>query len=146
MLQGGLCTTIFSKKIDYAQDSININLQFGFGRIQSSQNNGTWYVNERKIPILNLAAFMKMSKSLQHQLVSLFECGYNFLNDQEDCLFHDKLRNVIFSNRLNEHIGYPHLRSQFEYYHIVLSRNLILQKHIDHKNDHRDGYNHCIVY
>ena len=34
----------------------------------------------------------------------------------------------------------------FEYYDILLSRNTVLLKHIDSKNDHRPGYNFCVVY
>ena len=34
----------------------------------------------------------------------------------------------------------------FEYFDILLSRNTVLLKHIDSKNDHRPGYNFCVVY
>ena len=34
----------------------------------------------------------------------------------------------------------------FEFVDIFVSRNTILLKHIDFKNDHRKGYNICVVY
>jgi hypothetical protein len=43
-------------------------------------------------------------------------------------------------------MGYPDAKAKFEYYDMVISRNTTLPKHIDGKNDHRLGYNHCVVY
>ena len=49
-------------------------------------------------------------------------------------------------NFSGEKIGFPNASFKFEYIDIVLSLNTILPKHIDSKNDHRKGYNHCTVY
>ena len=43
-------------------------------------------------------------------------------------------------------MGFELATMQFEYYDIVITRNTVLPKHIDQKNDHRVGYNFCAVY
>ena len=50
------------------------------------------------------------------------------------------------SKRLNAVLGFPNPKSKFEYFDIVLSRNTVLPKHIDSKNDKCPGYNLCAVY
>ena len=50
------------------------------------------------------------------------------------------------AKKLNEEMSLPRASMEFEYYHIVLTRNVVLPKHIDMKNDHREGYNYCVVY
>ena len=43
-------------------------------------------------------------------------------------------------------MGFPNSKNRFEFVDIVVSRNTILLKHIDYKNDHRTGYTLCVVY
>ena len=50
------------------------------------------------------------------------------------------------STKLNDEMGFPKATMEFEYYDIVITRNVKLPKHIDQSNDHRDGYNYCVVY
>ena len=47
---------------------------------------------------------------------------------------------------MNTQLGFPLSTNQFEFVDIVVSRNTVLMKHIDHKNDHRKDYNQCVVY
>ena len=58
----------------------------------------------------------------------------------------NSLRTQVFSKKFNHLLGYPSAKFRFEYIDIVVSRNTALPKHIDSKNDHRDGYNLCVVY
>ena len=51
-----------------------------------------------------------------------------------------------FTNKLNDQLGIAGSSTLFEYYDIVLTRNCVLPKHIDSKNDHHAGYNFCVVY
>ncbi len=41
---------------------------------------------------------------------------------------------------------FPQSSSKFEYVNIVLSHNTNIKDHIDWKNNHRTGYDICIVY
>ena len=43
-------------------------------------------------------------------------------------------------------MGFESSSSLFEYIHIVIAKNTVLNEHVDHKNDHRPGYNFCSVY
>ena len=74
------------------------------------------------------------------------ECCQFFVNKHHPNAFPDKYRNEQFAGRLNALMGFPKSRAKFEYYDIILSRNTVLHKHCDTKNDHRVGYNHCVVY
>ena len=131
--------------IDPTSTSYNIRCRFGFGRVQKTSD-ATWYVGEHKMPSLNVKSFTSMSRSLKRQLMTVIESSQVFVEQHYKDSFPDHRRNTLFAGRLNSALGFPRSRAKFEYYDIVLSRNTILRKHIDHKNDHRDGYNHCVVY
>ena len=60
--------------------------------------------------------------------------------------FPDATRNNLYSKLMNASMGDLHSSSLFEYVHIVLSHNVEIREHIDWKNDHRSGYNVCVVY
>ena len=93
-----------------------------------------------------LKSSTSMSNSLKRQLMTVIESSQVFVEQHYKDSFPDHRRTTLFAGRLNCALGFPRSRAKFEYYDIVLSRNTILRKHIDHKNDHRDGYNHCVVY
>ena len=56
-------------------------------------------------------------------------------------------RTKLFASLLNSRLGKPNSCNRFEtYVNIVLSYNTVLPSHVDKKNDHRAGYDHCAVY
>ena len=147
LLQGGAKDQVrMQGKIDDTKAAYNIRCRFGFGRIQPDIRYSNWTLWDQKMPGINVSAFFKMPKSLQSQLITVMELGNDFLKKHYSNVFNDELRNAHCSTRLNKELGYPQSRSRFEYIEVSLSRNTVLKKHIDHKNDHRVGYNHCAVY
>ena len=78
--------------------------------------------------------------------MTVIECCQQFLLSHHENAFSNPTRNQHCAGRLNSLLGFPKSRALFEYYDIILSRNMILGKHGDEKNDHRTGYNHCVVY
>ena len=50
------------------------------------------------------------------------------------------------TKKINTELGYPWARMRFEYYEILVTRNIVLPKHIYQKNDHMKGYKLCVVY
>ena len=60
--------------------------------------------------------------------------------------FPNQHRTNTFSKLFNQTLGYPQEKFKFEYFDIVLYLNTILPKHIDSKNDSREGYSLCVVY
>ena len=98
------------------------------------------------MPTISFRSFLELSDALRANLIHLFESGHVFA--QQNCAnsFNNPLRNENFSLRFNEMLEYPRARFNFEYIDIVLSRNTELPKHIDRKNDDREGYNVCVVY
>ena len=58
----------------------------------------------------------------------------------------DSRRTKLFASLFNERLGKPFSWNRFEYVDIVLSHNTVLPSHLDQKNDHRAGYDHCAVY
>ena len=88
-----------------------------------------------------------MNLSLRKKLFCLFESAQKFaVRKYRGRCFPNKLHTWIFARRLNAQLGFPTSTSKFEYFHFVLTRNTILQKHIDRMNDARPGYNFCVVY
>ena len=98
------------------------------------------------MPTLSVNAFQEMPISIQQQLVKVFDCAQQYTESKYPNCFPNDRRTRLFAQRMNRKIGYPNLTSKFEYYHLVLSRNTVLRKHIDTCNDSRAGYNLCVVY
>lgn len=134
------------------EPSVNVRMRFGYGRVQTEKSpNQKWKVhpwshNGKQMPTICYLPFINLSVNLQKQLITLFESAQTFVERHTDSPFSDKNRTLIFSKLLNKKLGYPRARFKFEYFDIVLSRNTVLPKHIDSKNDHRPGYNYCAVY
>ena len=138
-------------KIFKLEKSVNFRCRFGFGRIQATPAataNLTvihWLLDEKKMPTIKYEPFVKLPKSLKDELIILFECADNFVRRNMPGMFSNRKR-FQCAKKLNEVLGYPKAKMRFEYYDIVITRNIVLPKHIDQKNDHRIGYNYCVVY
>ena len=99
------------------------------------------------MPTSNTYHFPQMNVSLLKTLFCLFESAQKFaVRKYRGRRFPNELRTRIFARRLNAQLGFPTSTSKFEYFHFVLTRNTILQKHINRMNDARPGYNFCVVY
>jgi hypothetical protein len=148
MLQGGTRDNVrIRDRVNPSQPAfVNERLRFGFGRVQPSTNKKNWQRLGQKMPTLEVGPFKSLPPSMQSQLITIIEHCQEFLLKQYPDAFPSNFRNENCSRRLNEALGFPRSKALFEYYDIVLSRNAILSKHIDTKNDHRVGYDHCIVY
>ena len=119
---------------------------FGFGRIQKTEHPGTWFINNVKQPTLNCTSFQGFPSSLKERLNIVMEQSTKFAMTMNPHCFTDHTRNTLFSKKMNTRMGFRDSQSKFEYTEIVLSHNCVLKEHIDFKNDHRHGYNSCIVY
>ena len=142
----------FYGSVDWNEPSTNVRIRFGFGRVQLPHPKKkkwivqTWTYNDHPMPTLSSNQFTILPKQLQQQLVKVFEAAQFFVESKYPNPFPNQLRTEQCSNRLKEAMGFPHAQFKFEYFDIVLSRNTILPKHIDSKNDHRVGYDICAVY
>ena len=147
LLNGGVLDKVrMNGKIDPTQEAYNIRARFGYGRGQEKSNRNTWWYKSQKMPTCDLDQFWDMPMELRSRLMILFEASTQFVRREDPNAYNNDKRNRIFSSRMNRLMGFPGSKSMFEYIDIVLSCNTILRKHIDEKNDHRDGYNHCAVY
>ena len=115
--------------------SINIHVNFGYRRIQKHTNPQTWYIGEHKMPTLSVDGFKQIPAPIQQQLVEVFDCAQKYTERKCPNCFPNDNRTRLFARRLNRKICFPHLSSKFEYFHLVLSRNTTLRKHIDTCND-----------
>ena len=131
--------------INKDESSVDSCIRFGFGRRQKDNDN-TRYVNGCKVPTLNVMQFLRFPASLRQQLMVVFECATRFVEKYSVSAFNQDERNNLFSKVLNTALGFPMSSSKFEYFDLVISRNVLLRKHSDRNNDHREGYNHCVVY
>ena len=129
--------------LDDTNTSVNIRLQFYFGRIQKR---GNLVLNGTTFPGVNVKAFQSMPPVLKKQLVILFENSTTFTKSWIKDSFQNKSRNAQCAGYLNAAMGFPNSTPLFEFFDVVVTRNTTLQKHTDHKNDHRKGYNLCTVY
>ena len=125
---------------------VNERLRFGFGRVQPATNKKNWQLHGEKMPTLDVSPFKALPTSMQSQLMTIIEHSQVFLLKQYPNAFPNKMRNDHCATQLNAVMGFPRSKALFEYYDIVISRNAVLTKHIDTKNDHREGYDHCVVY
>ena len=65
--------------------------------------------------------------------MTVIECCQQFLLSHHENAFSNPTRNQHCAGRLNSLLGFPKSRALFEYYDIILSRNMILGKHGDKK-------------
>ena len=146
LLLGGVCDNMcMNGTIDPISTAYNIWCRFGFGRVQKTSD-ATWYVGEHKMLSPTLKSSTSMSNSLKRQLMTVIEFIQVFVEQHYKDSFPDHQRTTIFAGRVHCALGFSLSRTNFEHYDIVPSRNTILRKHIDHKNDLRNGYNYCVVY
>ena len=98
------------------------------------------------MPTLNVTPFLHISKSLQRQIISVMETATSIARSEDHASFSHPIRTKLFAKIFNNAMGFGSSSSLFEYIQIVISKNTVLNEHIDHKNDHRSGYNFCSVY
>ena len=120
--------------------------KWGFGRVQHDNHHGTWSFRGVKMPTLDTQPFLDMSETLQANIFCVLEHGTSYSIQTNQDAFCDPTRSSLFATTINASMGRIQSTSKFEYVHIVLSHNVQLKEHIDWKNDHRHGYNLCIVY
>ena len=89
---------------------------------------------------------MRLPKHLQKSVVKVLETGTRIVRKKLPGYFGDHNCTSIYAKYLNTQLGYPKLTNKFKYVDTVLSHNTVLPGHLDKKNDHRDGYNPCLVY
>ena len=133
----------YNGSLDSTNASVNIRLQLYVGRIQKK---GNLILNGKTFPGVNIKAFKSIPSTLKKQLVILFENSTKFTMTWLKDSFTNKSRNAQCAGYLNAEMGFPRSTSLFEFFDVVITRNTTLQKHTDHKNDHRKGYNLCTVY
>ena len=98
------------------------------------------------MPTLNVTPFLNIPKTLQRQIISVMETATSMAQSEDHESFSNPIRTKLFANMFNKAMGFGSSSSLFEYIHMVISKNTVLNEHIDHKNDHRSGYNFCSVY
>ena len=96
--------------------------------------------------IFNLTHYRKCPDSLKVRILCVLEHATRLVRHKYPGSMSDNNRTKIFAKPLNTHLGKPNSCNKFEYIDIVLSHNTVLPFHLDEKNDHRDGYDHCTVY
>ena len=132
-------------KIDRRRTSLNLGLRFGFRREQRDCSS-THYFRGHKLPTINVGPYLQCSNQLRSCLVKVLETGSKIVRQQNPNSFSDPHRSAIFASRLNTKLGVPQSTNQFEFVDIVLSSNTVLPAHLDTCNDHRPGYDSCLVY
>ena len=131
--------------IDRRRPSHNLRLRFGFRREQRDCSN-TLYFRGHKLPTINVGQFVECSSDLRWCLVKVLETGTKIVRRHRPNSFADPQRKAIFASKLNNKLGFPRSTNQFEFVDIVLSMNTVLPAHLDTSNDHRHGYDSCLVY
>ena len=119
--------------------------KWGFGRVQSDNHPKSWSFLNEKMPTLDTEPFKTMPKHVQSGIILVLETATKFAYSTNANAFPDTTRNDLFATTMNASMGHVRSLSKFEYVHIVLTHNNKLKDHIDWKNDHRLGYNFCIV-
>ena len=132
--------------ISHERSCCSAAIKWGWGRIQPDSNTQTWYINNQKMPTLNVAPFLEITKSLQDQIMVVMETATSIALSQDKAAFTNPIRTKLFAKIFNNAMGFESSSSLFEYIHIVIAKNTVLNEHVDHKNDHRPGYNFCSVY
>ena len=132
-------------RIDNRRSSTNLCLRFGFAREQRICKK-TIFFDGIKLPTIDVDPFLRLPKHLQLSVVKVLQTGTRIVRKKLPGSFCDHHRTSIYARYLNAKLGFPKSTNKFEYVDIVLSHNTILPGHLDTKNDHRDGYNLCLVY
>ena len=107
-----------------------------------------------KLPIIRTEKF----KALPHDVLKvlfevIFVTGQKFLDDWDGPKQYNNncLRHELFALEFNKALGFEHANTRFEYFDILVTEvstlsGASLYRHIDHKNDDRDGYTGSVVY
>lgn len=140
-----------SRFVGMGEDNLNHRFTWGYGRCQNPELDRKWQVHLWKLfgenmPTINYLQFKELPSSLKNDLVAVLEMGQAFADHHFPNSYNNKMRTKHCSKLMNELMGFPKAAFRFEYIDIVLSRNTELPKHIDSKNDHRDGYHLTVVY
>ena len=98
------------------------------------------------MPTISYEPFLKMPIMVRKELRNIFECATQVLKSKMPTMLPKHNVRKACAMELNAAMGLPSASMEFEYYDIVLTRNVVLPKHIDRSNDHRKGYNYCVVY
>jgi hypothetical protein len=109
----------------------------------------------RNIPTLNTTwldemkenggKLMKDYSPLKKQLAQILSFGQACLDSYYPNAFADDYRNNLFGSYLQSRFGEGSFR--WEFIDISIQHtNAILPKHMDYKNDPREGYDYCLVY
>ena len=96
--------------------------------------------------ISNLGDYGKLPASLKDGLFTVLEQATQLVCRKYPGAMSDSLCTKLFASKLNGRLGKPNSCSRFEYVDIVLSYNTVFPSHLDEKNDHHPGYDHCAVY
>ena len=95
---------------------------------------------------MNVQPFLNIPIHLQALLMMVLEVGTMFAKRGNSESFGNVKRSEVFARKMNTRLGFPLSQNRFEFVDIVVSRNTVLAKHLDFKNDHRKNYNQCVVY
>ena len=131
---------------------VSTRVRFGFGREQKFPDDQTkskcihYYYLGTKMPTISYEPFLKMPIMVRKELRNIFECATQVLKIKMPTMLPKHNVRKACAMKLNAAMGLPSASMEFEYYDIVLTRNVVLPKHIDRSNDHRKGYNYCVVY
>lgn len=120
----------------------------GFGRNQ--EDGRADYLEYKKIPIpnLNVKAFLDLPRALRKKLYVIFSESAKMVKEEFPDAFNDEGRKSIFAKLMREKLECDKKDPDFpwEYVDILVTCDTKLSRHMDYKNDHRKGYEHCCVY
>ncbi len=133
-------------KINTLCKSLVTSIDYGFGRVQSATNRRTWLYKDVKQPTLDVEPFLAMPITIRKKVMLVMERASDFAIENNNPCFSDTIRSCTFASMMNKRMGFPESVSKFEYVNIIISSNTQIKEHIDWKNDHRAGYDICIVY
>ena len=109
--------------------------------------------NGEDIPIVKTKHFEKLpTETLAYLFEVIFPSGQKFLDESGgNDKYNDELRYNLFAYQFNKALGYGSAKTRFEYYDILVAEvgtplGASLYRHIDGKNDNRDGYTGSVVY
>ena len=131
---------------------LSTRVRFGFGREQKVPDDQTksecihYFYRGTKMPTISYQAFLNMPRIVRKELRNIFQCATQVLKSKMPTMMPKHNMRKACAMELNAAMGLPRATMEFEYYDIVLTRNVVLPKHIDRNNDHREGYNYCVVY
>ena len=146
MMSRNKTDTVRNEKLSKGQPATNIRARFGYNQIQRPTHHSHWTLEGERMPSYNVYDFLDMDEDLRYNIIKFAEGGQRFLCDNYRSAMRDLNRISHCVKRLNEAMGFPQSTSRFEYFDVVLTRNALLKKHMDYKNDYRHGYDHCVVY